>query len=316
MFENLSLFPEAASTVAGRIDGLYFFLVAMTTFATAGVCAALLYFCIRYRRKHDVKSVQIAGSIPLEIFWSAVPFFLWVGVFVWGAKVYLEVNTPPIEGMQFYVTGKQWMWKIQHPTGHTEINSLHVPVGEPVILTMISEDVIHDFYVPEFRVKNDVLPGRYTRVWFEATKVGSYKLLCAEYCGTDHSRMIGQVVVMDPADYQTWLSGADAGEEPVEAGRKLFENLRCVTCHAAASGQRGPDLANRFGLEADVDGGRRVLFDEDYIRNSILEPKRHISTGFQPLMPTYEGQINEGQIQNLIAYIKSLSSEPGTTEEQ
>ena len=316
MFENFSLFPEAASTMAGRIDGLYFFLVAMTTFATAGVCAALIYFCIRYRRKSDVKSVQIEGSIPLEIFWSAVPFLLWVGIFVWGAKIYLEVNTPPSEGMQFYVTGKQWMWKIQHPTGHAEINSLHVPVGEPVILTMISEDVIHDFFVPEFRVKNDVLPGRYTRVWFEATKVGTYKLLCAEYCGTDHSRMIGQVVVMDPADYQTWLSGAEAGEEPAEAGRKLFENLRCVTCHAASSGQRGPDLVDRFGLQVDVDGGRQVLFDEDYIRNSILEPKRHISTGFQPLMPTYEGQINEGQIQNLIAYIKSLSSEPGTTEEQ
>ncbi len=316
MFENFSLFPESASTVAGRIDELYFFLIAMTTLATAGVCAALLFFCIRYRRKDNVKAVQIEGSLPLELFWSAVPLVLWVGIFFWSSKIYLEINTVPSDGMEFFVTGKQWMWKIQHPTGQREINELHVPVGEPIILTMISEDVIHDFFMPEFRVKNDVLPGRYTNVWFEATKVGTYKLLCAEYCGTNHSKMIGKVVVMDPADYQQWLSGAEAGQEPAEAGRTAFENLRCVTCHDAESGQRGPDLKNRFGLLTDVDNGRSVLFDEDYVRNSILEPKRHISTGFQPIMPTYQGQVSEVQIQNLIAYIKSLSTEEGTTEEQ
>ncbi len=321
MFEDLELFPDAASTVAGRIDALYFFLLAMAGTAVTGIFSALILFAVRYRRRRGHRARQLEGSMPLEVFWSAVPVILWVAIFVWGAKLYSEVTTPPSEGMEFSVTAKQWMWKIQHPSGQREINSLHVPLGEPVILTMISEDVIHSFYVPAFRIKQDVLPGRrtelglqgYTRIWFQATKVGSYHLFCAEYCGTKHSQMIGEVVVMDPSDYQDWLSGQPAGGDPIEAGRVLFENLRCATCHAADSAQRGPDLAGRFGKDVRLEGGETVLFDENYVRESILDPKRALSAGFTPQMPTYAGQVTEAQIQQLVAYLKSLSPE-GKTE--
>ena len=308
MFEDLSLFPEAASTVAGSVDRIYLFLVAMTTLASAGIFSAIIFFAIRFRRRKGHAATQIEGSVPLEIFWSAVPLVLWVFVFGWNAKVFLEMHVAPKDGMEFLVTGKQWMWKIQHPSGQREINSLHVPVGTPINLTMISEDVIHDFYMPAFRVKRDVVPGMYTRIWFEATKVGRYHLFCAEYCGTKHSEMIGEVVVMDPSDYEAWLSGQPAAS-PVESGQLLFESLRCVTCHAAGSGQRGPDLAGRWGSRVPTTGGGEAVFDEDYVRQSILEPRAVLSAGYQPLMPTYEGQVTETQIQHLIAYVKSLATE-------
>ncbi len=309
MFEDFTLFPEAASTVAGGIDRLYFFLIGMTTFAVAGILSALILFSIRYRRRPDRAAQQIDGSVPLEIIWSAIPLALWVFIFGWSAKLYLEIHTTPSEGMTYFVTGKQWMWKIQHPTGQREINTMHVPRGEVVILKLVSEDVIHDFFVPAFRIKQDVLPGtQYTTIWFEATKVGTYDLFCAEYCGTKHSEMIGSVVVMDPADYQAWLDGQPAGQDPVDAGRVLFENLRCVTCHDAGSGQRGPDLSGRFGRPTSLSDGRTVLFDESYVRESILEPKRRLSAGYQPLMPTYTGQVTDTQINQLIAYVKSLAN--------
>ena len=306
MFEDLSFFPRAASTVAGEIDRIYLFLVGMTAFAAAGIASALIYFAIRYRRRKGHAAQQVEGSLPLEIFWSAVPLVLWLFVFGWNAKVYLDMHRPPADGMEVLVTGKQWMWKVQHPTGQREINSLHVPVNTPINLTMISEDVIHDFYMPAFRIKRDVVPGMYTRIWFEATEVGTYHLFCAEYCGTKHSEMGGQVVVMDPSDYEAWLEGQPAAASPVEAGELLFEGQRCETCHSAGSGQRGPDLAGRFGTVVELEGGREVVFDEEYVRESILEPKAKISKGYAPLMPTYRGQVTETQIQHLIAYLKSL----------
>jgi cytochrome c oxidase subunit 2 len=246
--------------------------------------------------------------VPLEIAWTAVPLAIALLSFAWGAKVFVHMRTPPQEGMQFLGTGKQWMWKLQHPTGQREINSLHVPVGQKIVLTLTSEDVIHDFFVPAFRVKADVLPGAYNRLWFEATQEGTFHLFCAEYCGTKHSEMIGQVIAMDPAAYEQWLAGQPAAKDPVEAGKVLFENLRCDTCHAAGSGQRGPDLANRFGTQVRLHDGQTVLFDEDYARESILEPTKRISAGYQALMPTYQGQVDELQILHLIAYVQSLTA--------
>ncbi len=306
MFEDLSFWPASASTVSGSIDALYLFLIGVSAFFATLIAAALVLFSIRYRRRPGQRARAVEGSTALELLWTGIPLAIVLFIFVWGARVYYRVLTPPAEGMQFHVTGKQWMWKVQHPTGQSEINSLHVPVGQRIVLTMISEDVIHSFFVPAFRLKNDVLPGLYRSLWFTATKVGTYHLFCAEYCGTKHSEMIGQVVVMDPADYQAWLDGLPAEKNPVEAGALLFQNLRCDTCHSAASGARGPDLTGRFGQEVLLSDGQQALFDERYVRESLLEPARRVSAGFQPLMPTYRGQLREDEILALIAYLKSL----------
>ncbi len=319
MFEDLSLFPEAASTVAGKVDGIYLFLVVLTLFASVGIFSTLIFFAVRYRRRKGHTAAEIHGSMPLEVFWSAVPLVIFLFVFGWSSKVFLEMHREPDDCMEYFVTGKQWMWKIQHPTGQREINTLHMPANTPVKLTMISEDVLHDFYVPAFRVKRDVLPGMYTTIWFEATKVGRYHLFCAEYCGTKHSEMIGEVVVMDPADYEAWLSGQPAGLDPIESGRVLFENNRCTTCHEPGPGQRGPDLAGRYGTMVGTESGKMVLFDDDYIRTSILEPKADVSIGYgaNQVMPSFKGQLSETQIQHLIAYIKSIgpkAAAPATTE--
>ncbi|HED66499.1 MAG TPA: cytochrome c oxidase subunit II [Planctomycetes bacterium] len=316
MFEDFSLFPDAASSYASRVDSLYLFLCTMTAVASFGILCAVVFLSVRYRRRADRAAEQLEGSLPLEIFWSAIPAVLFVGIFAWAAKLYLEMYREPADCMEFYVTGKQWMWKIQHPTGQREINTLHIPVGRPVKLTMISEDVIHDFYVPAFRIKRDVVPGLYTSEWFEATKVGTYHLFCAEYCGTKHSEMIGSVIVMEPAEYEAWLGGQPASQDPVEAGRVLFENLRCVTCHDAGKNQRGPDLHGRFGETVGLANGTTVLFDEAYTRTSILEPKHDIAVGFEPVMPTYEGQVTETQIQQLIAYVKSLATDTGEGQQK
>jgi cytochrome c oxidase subunit 2 len=291
------------------VDAIYFFLIAVSIVFVGLISTALVVLSLRYRKRPGRTAQQIHGSVALEIVWSVIPLVIALTSFAWAARVYFDVMTPPSEGMRFLVTGKQWMWKIQHPTGQREINTLHVPVGVPVILEMTSEDVIHDFYVPAFRVKQDVVPGRYSTVWFEATRVGTYHLFCAEYCGTKHSEMKGQVIVMSPSDYEQWLSGQPAGLRPVEAGRVLFENLRCDTCHAAGSGQRGPDLRGRFGEFVRLSDGQTLLFDEAYARESILEPAKRVVSGYQALMPTYQGQVSEGQIQHLIAYIKALRTD-------
>jgi cytochrome c oxidase subunit 2 len=310
--QTLPLFPEAASTIAREVDPLYFYLVAVSGFFSVLIACLVVGFAIRYRRRRgDATPPQIHGSIALELFWTLIPLGLVVTFFLWGARLFVDGLRPPAGAMQVQVTGKQWMWKVQHPTGQREINALHVPVGVPVELTMISEDVIHDFYVPAFRKKLDVLPGRYSRTWFEASRVGEYHLFCAEYCGTKHSEMVGTVYVMEPSDYERWLSGNAADETPVEAGQRIFTAMRCDTCHSASSGARGPSLGGRFGGTVALEGGGEVVFDAEHVRESILDPRRKLSRGFQPLMPTYVGQLNEEQILALIAYIESLPPEGG-----
>ncbi len=315
MWQDFPLFPPSASTNSGAIDGIYLYLILVSVFFGLLIAGLIVFFSIRYRRRHAAeRGAYIHGSVPLEIFWTSIPLGIAMVAFAWGAVVYFDASKPPADVMDVYVTGKQWMWRLQHPQGQREINDLHVPIGQPVRLTMTSEDVIHSFFIPAFRMKRDVLPGRYTETWFEATKPGEYHIFCAEYCGAKHSEMIGTIYVLEPEEYEQWLSGAPAGETPVAAGAKLFEAQRCDTCHGTQSGARGPDLAGRFGTGVRLDNGRNVVFDEAYVRESILRPQSKISAGFEPLMPTYEGQIGEEQILQIIAYLKSIADDGGKAQ--
>jgi cytochrome c oxidase subunit II len=307
MFKEFPLFPEAVSTIAPDIDALYLFIVATCAFMTIAISAVVLYFAIRYRRR---PGNEIPGdykpSILLEITWIVIPFIVFMGFFAWGAIVFFEARRMPDNALDVWATGRQWMWKFQHVGGKSEINTLHVPVNQPIRLIMTSEDVIHDFYVPEFRVHTDVLPGRYTYNWFEATKTGEYNLFCSEYCGTEHSKMIGKVIVMEAADYQLWLAGGESEGSPAAEGKKLFERFACNTCHMETSGARGPVLVGLFGHEVKLQDGSTVIADENYIRQSILDPQSQIVAGYQPIMPTFQGQLNEAQLMQLVSYIKSL----------
>jgi cytochrome c oxidase subunit 2 len=306
MQEGFRLFPEQASTFAVRVDQLYFFLSAVTVFFSSLIVVLITVFAIRYRRRPGRVAVQSHGSIGLEIFWTAVPAILVIVMFIWASKLYLDQSIPPVGAEEVYAVGKQWMWKIQHPSGRREINELHIPVGRPVKVTLASQDVIHSFFIPAFRIKQDAVPGKYTTMWFQSTKPGEYHLYCAEYCGTDHSRMIGRVVVMEDMDYQNWLGGASA-ETPVEAGQKLFVEYDCASCHESGRRQRCPTLGGLYGTEVTLSTGQKVHFDEAYIRESILDPRAKVVAGFPPVMPTFKGQLSEEQILALIAYIKSLS---------
>ncbi len=308
-----SLLPEQASTVAGQVDAIYLFLVAVSIFCMIFAGLLVLVFSIRYRRRAGVESEQPHEDSRLEIFAGVCMLVLLMTLFGWGAKVYFHSVRPPADAMEIMVTGKQWMWKLQHPQGKREINELHVPVGRPVQLTMTSEDVIHSFFIPAFRIKQDVLPGRYTRLWFEATKVGKYHLFCAEYCGTEHSMMGGWVTVMTPADYERWLGGEVAPiagapqETPAQLGEKLFAQLGCTACHSGAPGSLGPDLAGLPGSTVKFTDGTQAVADDDYLRESILDAQTHIVEGYLPVMPVFRGTVNEDQVIQLIAYIKSLS---------
>jgi cytochrome c oxidase subunit 2 len=299
--------PERASSVAGEVDALFLFILGVTGLFALGIWIALLFFAVRYRRRSaDDRPAEIHGSLALELAWTIVPFLLMAAMFVWGAKVFFHLNRPPDDAMTVSVVGKRWMWKLQHPTGQREINELHVPVGRAVKLVITSEDAIHSFFVPAFRIKKDAVPGRYNTAWFRATKTGSFHLLCAEYCGTEHSRMIGRIVVMEPEEYQVWLAGGPAPESPVVAGEKLFTELNCVTCHRPDSAGRGPVLNGIFGRKVALATGEQVTADEAYVRESILSPAARVVAGYQPVMPTYLGQVSEEQLIALIAYIESL----------
>ncbi len=309
MDKGFQLLPEQASKLAVQVDILYYLLVGLSIFFALLIFFLIYIFAVRYRRRsEDEVPRQIPGLIQLELAWSVIPFGMALVVFVWGAKLYFNTYTPPADALEIHVVGKQWMWHIQHPTGQREINELHIPTGRAIKLTMATEDVIHSFYIPAFRVKKDVVPGRYTTMWFEATKPGSYHLFCAEYCGTKHSQMTGTVVVMEPTQYQQWLSGGEASETPVVAGEKKFQQLGCVTCHGDKPGARGPSLKGLFGNPVQLQSGEVVTGNEDYIRESILRPNAKITYGYGAIMPTYQGLINEAALLQLTAYIKSLSA--------
>lgn len=291
--------------MAGRVDALFFFLVGVSSLFSVLIAVLLVTFAMRYRRKHsDDVGEAVHGSLVLEIGWSIIPFALAMIMFAWGAKIYVAMASPPADALQVNVVGRQWMWKLQHMEGRREINELHVPRGRPVKLNLTSEDVIHSFYVPAFRVKADAIPGRYTSLWFEATKPGRYHLFCAEYCGTQHSGMIGSVIVMEPDDYQAWLGGSAPGGSVASTGAQLFTQLGCATCHQKGDGQRGPSLVGVFGKSVQLKTGESVVADEGYLRESILNPQAKVVAGFEPVMPTFKGLVSEEGLMQLITFIK------------
>ena len=302
--------PESASTYSGDVDALYFYISGVTVFFTLLISFVIIFFVIKYRRRNPFEIPRpIEGSMKLETLWSVIPLLIAMSIFFWGAKVYFNQYRPPKNAIEVYVVGKQWMWKFQHATGQREINELHIPVGRKIKLIMATEDVIHDVFVPAFRIKADVVPGRYTTEWFEATKPGRYHFFCAEYCGMNHSGMGGYVVVMEPTEFENWLSGNTNQMSPAAAGQQMFESLGCASCHGAnAEGGRGPALLGVYGSNVVLNNGQSLKADEAYVRESILNPQAKIVTGFGPIMPSFQGQLSEEQLLQLVAYIKFLST--------
>lgn len=295
--------------MAGNVDALFIFLLIVSGLMTLLIFTAIVYFAARYRYRKGVPAEQIEGSTPLELTWTFIPLGVFMVIFAWGAVVYFKGRTPPRDSTEVYVVAKQWMWKLEHAEGQREINELHVPVGRDVKLIMTSQDVIHSFFVPAFRMKQDVVPGRYTVAWFRATTPGTYHLFCTQYCGTQHSGMIGSIIVQEPAQYEAWMSGSSGG--PLSAsGEKIFAELGCVTCHRSDSQGRGPNLQGIFGKPVQLEDGRMVTADENYVRESILDPGAKIVKGFKPVMPTFQGLVSEEQLNALVAYVKS-QSQPG-----
>jgi cytochrome c oxidase subunit 2 len=304
-----TIFPAEASNFAPRIDHIYFALLALCGAVAFLVFVVALFFCVRYRRgsKAD-RTPPTGGPLPFEITWSVIPFFIFLGLFFWAADVFFGMSRPPSNATEIYVVGKQWMWKMQHPDGRREINELHIPVGQPVKLIMTSQDVIHDFFIPGFRTKQDVVPGRYTTEWFTPTTPGKYHLFCSQYCGTDHSRMVGWVYVMEPAEHAKWLSQQPAPDSLVARGELAFRSRGCSGCHAPNAAIRAPLLDGIYGKKVPLSDSTLVTADDQYLRDSILLPNKQISAGYEPIMPTFQGQISEEELSAIIAYLKSLGN--------
>ena len=303
-----ALFPAEASGISPYVDALYFFLLLMTIVGTALVAILLLVFSIRYRREKNPVATQIEGSTLLEATWTIIPLAIFLVTFVWGALLYFRIFNPPANAMNIYVVGKQWMWKAEHPGGQHEINALHVPMGQPVQLTMISQDVFHSFSIPDFRIKREVIPGRYSTVWFEATQTGTYHLFCTQYCGTQHSGMVGTITVLTPDDYKKWLQQSTSGMSLAQNGERLFASMGCNSCHSGNAAARGPNLAGVYGAKLTLTDGSQMLVNDAYLRDAILNPSQHVTAGFAPIMPTYQGQISEDGLIDLVEYIKNMQS--------
>ena len=319
---ELPLFPERASTMAYRVDALFFFLLGVSLLITLLIFVLIVGFSVKYRRRVPNEiGAPIGSSIKLETFWIVIPLILAMVMFGWGASLYTSMQHPPPQAMEIFVVGKQWMWKLQHSEGQMEINELHLPLGRDIKLTMTSEDVIHDFFDPAFRIKNDVLPGRYSTLWFRPTKTGRYHLFCSQYCGTNHAVMGGWITVMEPAEFEAWLAGGPTPASMAEAGAKLFQQLACNNCHLSSGKGRGPSLVGLYGSKVRLQGGQTVIADDNYLRESILDPRAKIVAGYGPDMPVFQGLVNEEQVLQLIAYIKSLAppeaipEQPGTAAE-
>ena len=307
MQASFPLFPPNASSVATEMDLLYLFIVAVSAFFAIVVTALVVAFAIKFKRRHpDDVGKDIHGSLALELTWTIIPFILSMIMFIWGASLFYRLAKPPADAMDIFVVGKQWMWKVQHPEGVREINEMHVPAGRNIRITLGSEDVLHNFSLPAFRVKMDAVPGKWTTLWFNATVPGTYYIFCAEYCGTKHSGMIGQVIVMAPQDYQTWLAGGRSSGSAVENGERLFTELACITCHKADATGRGPSLVWLFGATVTLADGREVTADDNYLRESIMNSQAKVVKGYQPIMPAFQGRVSEEHLLQVVAYIKTL----------
>ncbi len=310
------LFPQQASTIAPAVDHLFYFLTAVSIFFSALIFLLVFYFAVKYRRRsvdEPPPKNQVINNIPLEVTWTVIPMILVAIMYFWGAEIFVKNAEPPPTSTEIFVIGKQWMWHIEHSNGKREINALHIPVGVPVKLTMTSQDVIHDFSVPVFRMKKDVLPDRYTTEWFEATRIGKYHLFCDQYCGMGHALMRGWVYVMTPEDYQQWLNSGVSGGTMAEQGEALYHQYGCITCHGTG---KGPPFTDLYGKPVKLTDGTTVVADDAYIRESILEPTAQIVNGYPPIMPTFKGQVSEEQVLQLTAYIKSLASKERNTGTQ
>lgn len=301
--------PPSASTFAGPVDAIFYSWVGIYLLVTVGVFGMLTYLCVKYRKGAKVERGNYQNH-PLEWFWTLSPLVVFMGFFVWGATQYFIMRRPPANSMHVYLTAKQWMWKFEHPEGAREIDELHVPVGRPVELTMISQDVIHSFFVPAFRLHQDILPDRYLHTWFEATRTGRFRLYCSQYCGTYHAEMDGWIDVMAPAAYARWLRTEGGTPSMAEEGEKLFSGMGCSGCHGPNSTVHAPRFPGRFGQLAVLRDGRILRIDDAYLRDCILQPADQRVAGYQPIMPSFAGQLTEEQVMELVAYIESLANVP------
>jgi cytochrome c oxidase subunit II len=311
---NFRFLPQDASSMAGSVDSLYYFLSGVTLFFTLLIFTCIVVFSIRYRRDSSRRRGSAhPPTLALEVTWTVIPLIIVLVMFGWGARVFYDLQAVPADAREIHVIGKQWMWKIHHPEGVREINELHVPLNATVKLSMTSQDVIHSFYIPDFRVKQDVVPGMYNSLWFRATKLGEFDLYCAEYCGNNHSRMIGKVVVMEPSEFESWMIAGGPRETLARQGEHLYRHLGCSGCHEPQSQIRAPSLRGLFGRVVPLEDGSLVVADKEYIRDSILLPQKHIAAGYQPIMPTFQGQLTEEQVLQLVEYIRHLGLDGGVT---
>jgi len=305
----LLLWPQAASQSAVHVDWLIFAFTAVTLLLTVPIFLAITYFALMYRSGRQVDRGHTSDrNVKIELSWMLIPFFLTLAFFAWGAQIFDVEKHAPANALEIQAIGRQWMWKFQHPGGQAEINDLHVPTGQPVLINMISQDVIHSLYLPAFRVQMETLPGRYTQLWFKAERPGQYRLYCSEYCGTDHSVMDGLLYVMSPSDYARWLSQAGSSQSLAALGKRLFSNYGCSGCHGAGATIRAPDLAGLYNRPVPMAGGGSVIADDTYIRDKILNPDNNLIAGYKQVMPSFKGVIPEDELMQLIAYIKTMET--------
>ncbi|MER3445302.1 MAG: cytochrome c oxidase subunit II [Candidatus Dadabacteria bacterium] len=307
----MSLLPEAASDFAGKVDHIIWFVTVISLIFFILVSFFLVYFAIKYRRKKENEETPyITGSHILETLWTVIPSILLIIIFAYGFLVFREIKTPPSNTLEINVTGRQWLWQFKYDNGKTTINELRVPEGKPIRLVMKSEDVNHGFFVPAFRAKQDLMASMYTQLWFKATKIGTYDLFCTQYCGTGHSAMLGKVIVMSPEDYEKWEKSEEqvaTGAPSAERGKELYVQRGCNACHSV-DGTRivGPTWKGLWGKEEVMQDGQKVTVDENYVRESILEPQAKIVNGYPPVMPSFKGVVSDEDISAIIAYMKTL----------
>lgn len=308
LLANISL-PDQASTIAADVDLLYNFVTWLSIVASVAVLGTMIYFAFRYRRKSkDDQTPYIHGSNKLELAWTIIPAIVFLAIAVWGALVYHKMDNPPENAFAIHATGKQWFWEFTYGNGKKAVNDLRVPVGRPIVMQMTSSDVLHSFFVPSFRVKKDVVPGYRTQLWFTPTKTGEFNLFCAEYCGTNHSGMLGKVIVMRESQFDEWYHQVEEGQKtPVDLGADLFKSKGCFSCHST-DGSRlvGPSLKSVFGRQTEFEDGSNIKADENYIRESLMNPAAKVVKGFPPAMPPFQGQLSEDEVTQLIEYLKSL----------
>jgi cytochrome c oxidase subunit 2 len=313
MNDSFHLLPAAASAAATRVDWLFLSMLLLTGSVALILAFLMVFFAVRYRKGSSAdRSGALDTELGVEITWTVVPLLLFLGIFSWAAYDYTRLYRTPDDAMPVFVVAKQWMWKLEHANGRREIGELHVPLGQPVRMVMTSQDVIHSFFVPAFRIKQDVVPGRYTSIWFTPTKPGEYPLFCAEYCGTEHSVMRGRIVVMQPSDFARWLQSGSTEPGIAARGFELFRRYGCSGCHAAGSSVHAPELKGLLGRQVHLQDGRTVVADENYVRDSILLPKKDIVAGYEPIMPSFAGQIAEEDLLAIIEYLRQTESNHAT----